>query len=56
MHHIAFRTASKDELDDAARHLDQLGIRHGAVKDIGPFYILEFREPDNIALELTAPK
>jgi glyoxylase I family protein len=54
--HIAFRSADKDELDAAALHLDDLGIHHEPVKDIGPSYILEFRDPDNIALELTAPK
>ena len=54
--HIAFRIATKSELDDAAAHLDELGIAHEPVKDIGPTYILEFRDPDNIALELTAPK
>jgi glyoxylase I family protein len=54
--HIAFRLGSKDELDSAATHLDGLDIDHGPVKDIGPSYILEFRDPDNIALELTAPK
>ena len=54
--HIAFRMADKDELDSAAAHLDELGIAHEAIKDIGPAYILEFRDPDNIALELTAPK
>nr|WP_139334618.1 VOC family protein [Mycobacterium colombiense] len=54
--HIAFRLASKDELDSAAAHLDELGVAHEPVKDIGPSYILEFRDPDNIALELTAPK
>ena len=54
--HIAFRAASKAELDAAALHLDDLGIDHEPVKDIGPSYILEFRDPDNIALELTAPK
>jgi catechol 2,3-dioxygenase-like lactoylglutathione lyase family enzyme len=54
--HLAFRVASKDELDAAAAHLDELGIEHEPVKDIGPSYILEFRDPDNIALELTAPK
>ena len=41
---------------EAAEHLDDLGIPHEAVKDIGMMYILEFRDPDNIALELTAPK
>jgi glyoxylase I family protein len=54
--HIAFRTGSKADLDSAAAHLDELGIQHEPVKDIGPSYILEFRDPDNIALELTAPK
>jgi glyoxylase I family protein len=54
--HIAFRSADKAELDAAALHLDELGIDHEPVKDIGPSYILEFRDPDNIALELTAPK
>lgn len=54
--HIAFRVAGKAELDSAAAYLDDLGIDHEPVKDIGPSYILEFRDPDNIALELTAPK
>jgi len=54
--HIAFRVVSRAELDSAAAHLDELGIGHEPVKDIGPSFILEFREPDNIALELTAPK
>lgn len=54
--HLAFRLASKSELDEAAQHLDDLGIAHDPIKDIGIMYILEFRDPDNIALELTAPK
>lgn len=54
--HLAFTVATKDELEAAAKHLDDLGIEHEPVKDIGPSYILEFRDPDNIALELTAPK
>lgn len=54
--HIAFRLTTKDELDSAAAHLDELGVAHEPIKDIGPSYILEFRDPDNIALELTAPK
>jgi glyoxylase I family protein len=54
--HLAFRVASKAELDAAAGHLDSLGVDREPIKDIGPSYILEFRDPDNIALELTAPK
>jgi glyoxylase I family protein len=54
--HIAFRLASLAELESAATHLDEVGVAHEPIKDIGPSYILEFRDPDNIALELTAPK
>jgi glyoxylase I family protein len=54
--HLAFRLGNKDELDSAAAHLDRVGVKHEPVKDIGPSYILQFRDPDNIALELTAPK
>ncbi|OBJ73340.1 VOC family protein [Mycobacterium sp. 1274756.6] len=54
--HLSFRLESADELDAAATHLDSLGITHEPIKDIGPSYILQFRDPDNIALELTAPK
>lgn len=54
--HVAFRLSSRDELDAAAAHLDDLGIVHGPIKDIGISHILEFRDPDNIALELIAPK
>jgi glyoxylase I family protein len=54
--HLAFRVGSRAELDAAAEHLDELGIVHEPIKDIGPACILEFRDPDNIALELTAPK
>jgi len=54
--HLGLAVKSRADLDDAARHLDALGIAHEGVKDIGANYILEFRDPDNIALELTAPK
>jgi glyoxylase I family protein len=36
--------------------LDDLGIAHAGVKDIGVAVLLEFRDPDSIALELFAPK
>ena len=53
--HVSFAVSSRDALDEAAAHLDSLGIAHEGVKDIGAGYILEFRDPDNIALELMAP-
>ncbi|MBV8928719.1 MAG: VOC family protein [Mycobacteriaceae bacterium] len=54
--HLAFAVDSRAALDYAARRLDELSIRHGGVKDIGPSYIVEFRDPDNIALEFIAAK
>src|ERR1700761_1045983 len=54
--HTAFRLGSLEKLESAATHLDGVGVIHEPIKDIGPSYILEFRDPDNIALELTAPK
>ncbi|SBS75073.1 Glyoxalase/bleomycin resistance protein/dioxygenase [uncultured Mycobacterium sp.] len=54
--HLAFRLPSLGDLEQAAAHLDELGIGHEPIKDIGVAYILEFRDPDNIALELTARK
>jgi glyoxylase I family protein len=54
--HLCFKVSSKNELESAAAHLDDLGIAHEPIKDIGASYILEFRDPDNIALELMARK
>jgi glyoxylase I family protein len=54
--HLAFRVGSRSELEEAATHLDGLGVAHEPIKDIGRMYILEFRDPDNIALELVASK
>jgi glyoxylase I family protein len=54
--HLCLRVASRTELDAAAVHLDDLGYHHEPIKDIGHGYILEFRDPDHIALELMAPK
>ena len=54
--HVSFAVSSKDEIDAAATMLDDRSIEHGGVKDIGAGYILEFRDPDNIALELFAPR
>jgi len=53
--HLSFAVASKAALDAAASTLDDKGIAHEPVKNIGPAFILEFRDPDGIALELLAP-
>jgi glyoxylase I family protein len=55
--HISFSVGSRDELERAARILDQHDVPHGPIEDQGAdfgLYILAFRDPDNIQLELTA--
>ncbi|MET8878889.1 VOC family protein [Nocardia sp. NPDC004604] len=54
--HLAFPLGSLAELEAAAAHLDACGVAREDIKDIGLSYILEFRDPDNIALELTVRK
>lgn len=54
--HLSFAVAARADLDAAAALLDDRDIAHGGVKDIGAGYILEFRDPDNVALELFTPK
>ena len=49
--------ANRDELERAARLLDERGVPRGEVTDLGDacgLFILAFRDPDNIQLELTA--
>ena len=53
--HVSFTLGSRAEIEEAAARLDTLGIAHGGVKDLGASLILEFRDPDNISLELFAP-
>ncbi|MCM2428697.1 VOC family protein [Streptomyces sp. RKAG337] len=54
--HLSLAVADRGELEAAAAVLDGRGVAHEGIKDIGAGYILEFRDPDNIALELFAPK
>lgn len=55
--HLSFTVASLQDVHDAAAVLDELGIEHEPVKDLGDagMAILEFRDPDNIALEIAGP-
>jgi glyoxylase I family protein len=55
--HISFSVGSRDQLERAVQVLDQHDVPHGAIEDQGTdfgLYILAFRDPDNIQLELTA--
>jgi glyoxylase I family protein len=56
--HLSFSVDSRDNLERAIQLFDERGVPHGEIKDLGPtlgLYVLEFRDPDNIQLELSAP-
>jgi glyoxylase I family protein len=54
--HLSFGVGSRAELEEAARLFDARGVPHGEITRLASFGIdvLEFRDPDNIQLELTA--
>lgn len=55
--HISFAVDSLTEIERAAALLDERGIEHGTVNDLGEgfaIYVMSFRDPDNVQLELTA--
>jgi glyoxylase I family protein len=54
--HLCFAVANHAALGRAVAVLEENGVPHGGIKDLGAGWILEFRDPDNIALELFAPK
>lgn len=57
--HLSFAVADREELERARRLLDERGVPHGEITDLGEGFgvlILAFRDPDNIQLELTAPR
>jgi len=57
--HVSFGVESRAVLEEAIKLFDEKGISHGEIKDLSeaglPIYVLAFRDPDNIQLELTAP-
>lgn len=57
--HLSFSAPSRAALDDAVRVLDQHGIAHSEIRDLGEAFgicILVFRDPDNVQLELSGPR
>jgi catechol 2,3-dioxygenase-like lactoylglutathione lyase family enzyme len=55
--HLSFGAASRDDLEQAVRLLDEHGVTHGQIARLPSFGIdvLSFEDPDGIQLELTAP-
>jgi glyoxylase I family protein len=52
--HLSLAVPDEAALRGAVGVLDELGVAHEGVKDIGSGLLLEFRDPDGIALELFA--
>jgi catechol 2,3-dioxygenase-like lactoylglutathione lyase family enzyme len=56
--HVSLNVARRADLETAIRLFDEQGVGHGEITDLGAdlgLYVLAFRDPDNIQLELTAP-
>ena len=50
--HLAFTVRSRAEMDDFAQRLTDAGVEHSGVITIPPGAILNFKDPDGIALAL----
>jgi catechol 2,3-dioxygenase-like lactoylglutathione lyase family enzyme len=55
--HLSFAVESHADLEAAASLLDEQGVERGEIKALEGFgiYVMAFRDPDNVQLELTAP-
>jgi glyoxylase I family protein len=55
--HLSFAVADRAALEAAARAFQERGVEHSQITDLPPFGIavLPFKDPDGMALELTAP-
>ncbi len=55
--HISFLVDGREAMHKAAETLDEMGVSRGAIRDLGKgfgMYVMAFRDPDNVQLELTA--
>jgi catechol 2,3-dioxygenase-like lactoylglutathione lyase family enzyme len=52
--HLGFTAASRDELVEWEHKLEALGVTYTPIRDMEFGYHLNFRDPDNIALEISA--
>jgi glyoxylase I family protein len=55
--HLSFGVPSHDDLEEAVALFDEHDVPHGKIAALPSFgiYVLCFRDPDNIQVELTAP-
>ncbi|WP_433160428.1 VOC family protein [Kribbella sp. CA-247076] len=52
--HLGLNAASRDELVEWEKRFDELGVTYTPIRDMEFASHLNFRDPDNIALELSA--
>jgi len=53
--HLGFAAETRADLEEWERRFDELGVTYTPIRDMEMSYNLNFRDPDNIALELSAP-
>ena len=53
--HLGFTAGSREELEEWQRRFDEHGVEYTPIRDMEMGYHLNFRDPDGIALELSAP-
>jgi glyoxylase I family protein len=53
--HVGFTAGSRAALEEWERRFDELGVVYTPIRDMEFGYHLNFRDPDDIALELSAP-
>ena len=53
--HLGLTAVSRDELVQWERRFDEHGVSYTPIRDMEFGYHLNFRDPDHIALELSAP-
>ena len=54
MDHVSFTVSKREDLDEAIEFFSSENIPHGEIKKLSNgTYVLAFRDPDNIQLELT---
>lgn len=55
MDHLGLAAGSREELEEWERRFDDHGVSYTPIRDMELGYHLNFRDPDGIALELSAP-
>jgi catechol 2,3-dioxygenase-like lactoylglutathione lyase family enzyme len=53
--HVGLAAQSREELEEWERRFDQHGVTYTPIRDMEMGYHLNFRDPDNIALEFSVP-